>query len=172
MIDAIILRFDAPLISFGGVVIDNHGVTRMFPARSMLAGMLGNALGLDHREAATLQALQCRISFAVRCDVPGKVVRDYQTVDLSQPFLARGWTTRGAPQGRAGAEATRTGTHIRYRDYIADAVYTVALVLDPPGDDPDTARLEAALVAPSRPLFIGRKPCLPGRTDFSRALAG
>ncbi len=161
MIDALILRLEAPLVSFGGVIIDQNGVTRLFPARSMLAGMLGNALGYHHRDAAALQALQERLRYAVRCDKPGEPLRDYQTVDLSQPFLQRGWTTRGIAQGRAGAEATRTGTHIRYRDYLADGVYTVALALEPPNRDPDAARLEHALRAPARPLFIGRKPCLP-----------
>lgn len=166
MIDAMILRFDAPLLSFGGCIIDNNGVTCLYPARSMLAGLLGNALGYDHRDADTLQALQARIVFAVRCDLPGRLLRDYQTVDLSQQFLARGWTTWGAVQGRAGAEATRTGTHIRYRDYIADAVYTIALALEPPDGDLDTAKLETALRAPARPLFIGRKSCLPAEPIF------
>jgi CRISPR system Cascade subunit CasD len=166
MIDALILRFDAPLLSFGGVVIDNNGVTRTFPARSMLAGMLGNALGYDHRDAVAVQALQGRIEYAVRCDRPGAPLRDFQTVDLSQPFLQRGWTTRGIAQGRAGAEATRTGTHIRYRDYLADAVYTVAIELRPLDADPEAAQIESALKAPARPLFIGRKSCLPSAPIF------
>jgi len=170
MIEAIILRFDAPLLSFGGVVVDRRGVTRDFPARSMLTGLLGNAIGLSHRDAAALAALQRRLVYAVRCDREGSSLRDYQTVDLSQPFLERGWTTHGVAQGRAGAEATRTGTHIRYRDYLADAVYTVALTLDPPGGDPDAQRLEAALLAPARPLFIGRKPCLPAAPIFAGRL--
>jgi CRISPR system Cascade subunit CasD len=166
MIDAIILRFDAPLMSFGGVVIDHNGITRMFPARSMLTGMLGNAFGYDHRDADALQALQERIEYAVREDRPGRLLPDYQTVDLSQDFMQAGWTTRGVAQGRAGAEATRQGTHIRLRDYLADAVYTIALALLAPETDPDARRLEAALRAPARPLFIGRKSCLPSEPIF------
>ncbi|HVB81361.1 MAG TPA: type I-E CRISPR-associated protein Cas5/CasD [Candidatus Binataceae bacterium] len=184
MIDAIILRFDAPLLSFGGVVIDNNGITRMFPARSMLAGMLGSALGYDHRAAAALRALQERIEYAVRCDRPGEFLRDFQTVDLSQAFLWEGWTTRGRVQERAGeagqeikslkraaargepAPRTRKTTAIRYRDYLADAVYTVALALESPEADPGAARLEAALREPARPLFIGRKPCMPAEPIF------
>jgi CRISPR system Cascade subunit CasD len=166
MIDAIVLRFDAPLMSFGGVVIDQNGFTRRFPARSMLTGMLGNALGYDHRDADLLQALQERIEYAVREDHPGEPLSDYQTVDLSQDFMQTGWTTRGIAQGRAGAEATRQGTHIRLRDYLADAVYTVALALEPPNGNPDVGRLEAALRAPARPLFIGRKSCLPAEPIF------
>jgi CRISPR system Cascade subunit CasD len=61
---------------------------------------------------------------------------------------------------------TEKTTHIRYRDYLADAVYTVALALRPPAIDPDAARLKAALQAPARPLYIGRKSCLPAGPIF------
>jgi CRISPR system Cascade subunit CasD len=132
----------------------------------MLTGLLGNALGYDHRDAKALQLLQDRIEYVVREDHAGELLRDFQTVDLSQDFMQAGWTTRGVAQGRAGAEATRQGTHIRLRDYLADAVYTVALALEPPEADPDAARLEAALCAPARPLFIGRKSCLPAEPIF------
>jgi CRISPR system Cascade subunit CasD len=160
MPDLLILRFDAPLIAFGGVLVDEHGVTRLFPARAMIAGLLGNALGYDHRDAERLQALQSRLRFAVRCDRPGHLWADYQTVDLSQKFLARGWTTRGKFEERAGGSA-RTGTHIRFRSFIADAVYTLALTLAETAQPPSLGELEAALHEPARPLFIGRKPCLP-----------
>lgn len=160
MPDLLILRFDAPLIAFGGVLVDEHGVTRLFPARAMLAGLLGNAFGYDHRDVERLQALQSRLRFAVRCDRPGQLWADYQTVDLSQKFLARGWTTRGKFEERAGGSA-RTGTHIRFRSFIADAVYTLALTVSETSQTPSLAELEAALREPARPLFIGRKPCLP-----------
>ena len=161
MIDALVLRFDAPLMSFGGVAIDQDRVTRDYPGRSMITGLLGNALGYDHRDTDALQALQGRIDYAAREDRRGKLLRDYQTVDLSQDFMQEGWTTHGVVQGRAGAKATREGTHIRYRHYIADAVYTVALTLDSTEAQPDMDCVERALRMPVRPLFIGRKCCLP-----------
>lgn len=184
MIDALILRFDAPIVAFGGVLIDAHGVTRSFPARSMLTGLLGNALGYGHRDAALLQALQARIHYAVRCDRPGQRLRDFQTVDLSQPFLWEGWTTRGTVQGRYGESGneikllksafskgqslplTKKTTSIRRRDYIADSVYTVALALDASATQPDLAALADAVREPGRPLFIGRKSCLPAEPVF------
>lgn len=161
MPDVLILRFDAPLLSFGGVTVDSHGVTREFPSLSMLTGMLGNALGLDHRDADQLGALQARIRHAARRDRAGAKLRDYQTVDLGQRHLVeKGWTTRNAAEGRTGGDA-REGTHIRERDYWADAVYTVALRLEPAEVAPTLDELERALREPERPLFIGRKPCLP-----------
>ena len=41
MIEVLLLRFDAPLMSFGGPIVDQRGVTRDFPAASMLAGLIG-----------------------------------------------------------------------------------------------------------------------------------
>lgn len=164
MIEAIVLRFDAPLMSFGDTVVDRHGFTDRFPGRSMLTGLLANALGYDHRDTADLQALQDRLQFAVRCDRPGHKLVDFQTVDLGQPFLARGWTSHNAPEGRAGSVSD--GTHIRLRHYLADAVYTLVLTLDAPDATPTLTDLGMALREPERPLFLGRKSCLPAAPIF------
>jgi CRISPR system Cascade subunit CasD len=160
MIDVLLLRLDAPLVSFGGVVVDQRGPTEEFPALSLLTGLLGNALGYDHRDSERLLALQERLRYGVRRDRSGVRIRDFQTVALGQDFLVdTGWTTRGVAEGRKGASGE--ATHIRYRDYLADAVFTVALTLDPNDPSPDVDALEAALREPERPLFLGRKPCLP-----------
>lgn len=155
----LLLRFDAPLMSFGGVAVDNRGVTRAMPTRSMLTGLLGNALGYHHRDGAKLGALQGRLRYAARCDRQGKLLVDFHTVDLGQRHLQEGgWTTRGKVEARGGASAAET--HIRYRHYLADAVFTLALGVEgdePPGVD-DLAR---ALDEPARPLFLGRETCLP-----------
>ncbi len=158
--DCLILRFDAPLMSFGAVVVDQNNPTWRFPGTAMLAGLLGNALGWDHRDTDRLQALQDRLRFAARWDAEPQLLMDYQTVDLGQPFLVdTGWTTRGKREDRGKGEATK-GTHIRYRDHWANGVITVALSLDGT-DDPTVDVLAQALREPARPLFIGRKPCLP-----------
>ncbi len=162
MHDVLLLRFDAPLMSFGGPAVDNRGVTMPFPGRAMLAGLLANALGWHHGDFDHLDALQGRIRYAVRQDHPGQALVDYQTVDLSQDFLrVPGWTTRAEVEQRGGATASAEGTHIRYRHYLADAVYTVALRLEPSADGPSLDVVDEALRSPARPLFLGRKTCLP-----------
>lgn len=158
--DVLALRFSAPLMSFGGVLVDEHGVTRQFPAQSMIAGLVANALGYDHRDSNRLQELQTRIGFAARRDRTGDHLIDFQTVLLGQDFLLEGWTTRRTPERRKGGTASK-GTHIRKRHYLADAAYTIALTLDPADADPDLDAIEEALRKPERPLFLGRKPCLP-----------
>lgn len=158
--DVLLLRLDAPLMSFGAVVVDQHHPTWHFPGTAMLAGLLGNALGWGHRDTGQLQALQDRLRFAARWDAQPEPLTDYQTVDLGQDFLVdTGWTTRGRQEERGKGAAT-TGTHIRLRNYWANGVATLALALDDEGE-PSLATIEQALRFPARPLFLGRKHCLP-----------
>ena len=166
--DVLLLRFDAPLMSFGAPIVDQKGEIQPYPALSMMTGLLGNALGIDHSEFDHLERLQERLRYASRQDRRGRQIQDYQTVDLSKPYLDddRAWTTYGHRESRAGGSASG-GTHIRYRDYWADAVHTVAATLDPPDESPTLNDLESAVKHPARPLFLGRKPCLPADSLFA-----
>ena len=160
MMDCLVLRLDAPLMSFGGVVVDQINPTDRFPGKSLVTGLLGNALGWDHRDRDRLEALQGRLRLAARWDADPTTIIDYHTVDLGQDFMRdTGWTTRGRREDRGGGSAA-TGTHQRYRHYWANGCATVAIGLQ--GDErPTLQQLEAALRNPARPLFIGRKTCLP-----------
>lgn len=149
------------MMAFGGVAVDADRPTEAFPTASMLTGLLGNALGFDHVETQRLQNLQDGLSYAA-LGHPGQAVRDYQTVDLGTPHMLAskvGWTTHGRIQERAGGTA-KTGTHIRNRHYRVDARYWVAVQL---ADSAEVSESEcfAALRFPARPLFLGRKACLP-----------
>ncbi len=157
----LVLRLEGPLLAFGGVAIDQVGVTRDFPAASMLTGLLANALGWQRTEWQAHQSLQDRLIFAARRDRESDtgVMTDTQNAQLEKSD--RGWTTYGSSEGRAGA--SYMAPHRRQRDYHADACVTVVLRLDPAEDMPDLDAIAAALDRPARPLFIGRKPCLPSR---------
>jgi len=165
--EVLILRLDAPLISFGAPIIDRHGKVQPYPALSMIAGMLGNALGYDHSDFEKLESLQNRLRYASRQDRAGQPLRDYQTVDLSQEFMLdqNAWTTQGWLDKRKGGSSSK-GTHIRLRDYRADSIHTVALTLQPKDEYPTIEELQQALKFPERPLFIGRKTCLPATPLF------
>jgi len=161
MMDALILRFDAPLMSFGGVIVDHHNVTDRFPGLSLLAGLFANALGWTHGESEKIGALQDRLILASRWDVEPEAIVDYHTVDLGQPKMReKGWTTYGEPEHRNSGIDVKFGTHIRLRHHWANGVLTTALALRD-NTLPDLAALEVALREPARPLFLGRKACLP-----------
>ena len=163
----LILNLESPLMAFGGETIDNLGVIRWFPAASMLTGLFANALGWRRTERERHQRLQDRLAFAARIDrepAGGVRMTDFQTAQLGAKD--QGWTTRGQPEGRAGGANTYDAPHLRFRDYFADMRVTVALRLEPAGDDPTLDDLSNALQEPARPLFIGRKPCLPTTSLF------
>jgi CRISPR system Cascade subunit CasD len=163
----LLLRLEAPLMAFGAVAVDAHGPVDDIPAPSLLTGLIANALGWNRTEAARLQRLQDRLRLATRRDREGERVPDYQTAELFEN--EKGWTTFGSPEGREKSPTyepdPRTGrkhlTHIRHRWYDADAAVTVALRLEPADEPPTLDEVAAALDRPARPLFLGRKPCLP-----------
>jgi CRISPR system Cascade subunit CasD len=161
----LLLRLEGPLMALGGETIDNLGVIRDFPAQSMLTGLIANALGWRREHAAAHDRLQARLVFGTRLDRAGSRFTDFQTAELGRDD--RGWTTSGQPEGRAGGEGTYKGQHLRYRDYHADAAVLVALRLEPADEAPTLYNVADALQRPARPLFLGRKPCLPAAPLFA-----
>ena len=176
MEDHLILTLEAPLQAYGGVSVDALGPVEPFPAASLLAGLLGSALGWRRRaDAERLQTLQDALRFAVRLDREPPTAgpwTDLQTVQLAPQ--EQGWTTWQRPQGREkSGPATLASPHMRYRDYHCDLKATVALSLQPqpPGLRGDSVRrrwrnpplpqLAAAVQRPARPLFLGRQSCPP-----------
>jgi CRISPR system Cascade subunit CasD len=164
----LILQLDAPMMSFGDVAVDYRRPVAEYPAQAMVTGLISNALGYFRHETDFLSRLQERLRLASRVDRGGVQIRDYQTVDLSErsPWMLGtrqgvGWTTRGRVEERGGGADAKTGTHIRYRDFWADRIVTLAIALDPPEENPTIAEVEKAFQEPARPLFIGRKSCLP-----------
>ncbi len=158
--DFLILRLEGPLMSFGGPKVDQISATQFFPGASFLTGLLANAMGWSHGEGDRLNALQSSLHFASRLDCPGRRITDYHTVDLGRNFMVKtGWTTRGIREDRAGANSE--GTLIRNCEYLVDACVSVALELKGAEESVTLEVLEKSLRRPARPLFLGRKSCLP-----------
>lgn len=155
----LLIRLQAPLIAFGGETIDNFGVIRDFPALSMVTGLMANALGWDRGDDTLHNHLQERMVMGARLDADGERLVDFQTAQLQAND--KGWTTRGVAEERAGGAGTYAGPHLRYRHYHADMNVLVALRLQPAEESPTLDELAAALDKPARPLFVGRKNCLP-----------
>jgi len=168
----LLLRLEAPLVAFGGETIDSNGVIRDFPALSMVTGLLANALGWRREQAERHDRLQSRLVMGTRRESNASRLGDYQTALLFEND--QGWTTSGVPEGRAKSpsysvqpDGRRALTLQRYRDYFADLSALVALRLEPSAESPTLDVLAQALDHPARPLFIGRKPCLPSRRLFA-----
>jgi CRISPR system Cascade subunit CasD len=155
----LLIRLSSPLIAFGGETIDNLGVIRDFPALSMVTGLIANALGWDRGDDALHNQLQGRLRLGTRLELPGSRLTDFQTAQLGAADKA--WTTWGAAEERRGGAASYDSPHLRYRDYHADLTALLAVRLEPADDTPTLEAVARALDRPQRPLFIGRKPCMP-----------
>ena len=155
----LLIRLASPLVAFGGETIDNFGVIRDFPALSMVTGLIANSLGWDRGDDVLHNRLQERLRLGTRLEAPGSRLTDFQTAQLGANDKA--WTTWGNVEERRGGAASYNSPHLRYRDYHADLSALLAVRLEPAQESPTLDEVAQALDRPQRPLFIGRKPCLP-----------
>lgn len=161
----LVLRLEAPMVAFGDVMIDSLGPIREAPSVSAISGLLANALGINREEAERLSRLQDRLVLACRVDHCDSRFTDFQTAQLNGKD--RGWTTSGTIQERAGGASTFNSPHIRWRDYDSNVNLTVVLRLRDAVEPPTLDNIAHAIQWPARPLFLGRKCCLPSAPLFA-----
>ena len=149
------------MIAFGGETIDSQGVIRDFPALSMVTGLIASALGWDRGDGNRLNRLQERIRMGAALEPGSRRLNDFQTAKLAADDT--GWTTWGSAEGRAGnvAGGTYDAHHLRLRDYHVNLRAWIVLHLLPAEEAPELDDVAAALDRPMRPLFVGRKSCVP-----------
>ena len=157
--ELLVMRLRGPLLSLAGPRIDGHPASLPIPAVSMVAGLLGAALGY-RRQDRRLAQLAEGLRYGVIVHQPGVPGLDFQTADLA----AIGNETAVVDEqgrirllAREGSAAAK-GTQIQKRPFLADADMTMVVELPAPW-----VALEAltALWAPVFPLYLGRMGYLP-----------
>jgi len=81
------MRLAAPIASLSGARIDTGGDSLPIPTRSMIAGIIGAALGIRYDQQQLLQQLQDTMRLGIVVHREGEVIRDYQTVRLGLPHM-------------------------------------------------------------------------------------
>ncbi|PRW64773.1 type I-E CRISPR-associated protein Cas5/CasD [Actinopolyspora mortivallis] len=144
----LLLRLAGPLQSWGERSTFDTRDTAGFPTRSGLLGMLACADGRARGEP--LDGLT-QLRFTVRIDRPGVRIVDYHTAGGGLPKGMKIPTAdgKGRPEGK--------GTLQTWREYLADAVFVVAV--EGPEEVLDTVR--EALRRPRWQPFLGRRSCPP-----------
>ncbi|MBA4084675.1 MAG: type I-E CRISPR-associated protein Cas5/CasD [Kytococcus sp.] len=126
-----------PLQSWGDSSRFTRRHTRAEPTKSGVLGLLAAARG--SRRSDPIEDL-LQLTFGVRVDQPGRLVRDFQT--------AIRWSS---PKKEA--------MPLSYRYYLSDAVFVAGVC----GDGELLAGLDEALRNPRFPPFLGRRSCPPSR---------
>lgn len=160
----LVMRLEGPMLSYGGVAVDFRRPSNDFPGKSMLTGLLAQALGLHlYHDRHRIQRLQDRISYAARNEAltahGNAELTDYQSATTNPDDAA--WTTFGVPQVRTGDRNSIERALPRFLEYRTGLRTTVALTLEEPDELPTVEQLAHALIYPAKPLFLGRKSCPP-----------
>lgn len=129
----LLLRLAGPLQAWGVTGRFAHRATETAPTKSGVIGLLAAARGIRRTEPLTELF---NLSFGVRVDQPGRVIRDFQTA--------------------RSLDGART-MPLTYRYYLADAVFLAAIG----GDETLLTSLHEAILRPHFPLYLGRRSCPP-----------
>lgn len=148
----LVLRLAGPMQSWAGASMFNRRETLTEPTKSGLVGLLAAAQG--RRRTEPIEDL-LELTFAVRTDQPGTLLRDYHTVSdyRGLPLPSAAVTAKGIQ--KLTSPAKHTGVTERF--YLQDAVFVVAVA----APDPILDTLIDAVRHPAFPLALGRRACPP-----------
>lgn len=130
----LLLRLEGPMQSWGYRSRFDYRDTALEPTRSGVIGLICAAMGIARGEyISQFDAIR----MGVRVDKEGRPERDYHTaLDVIK------------------ADGSGTDTVVSYRDYLADAIFTVGLESS---NRSFLEEIESALCNPRWLLFLGRK---------------
>lgn len=157
----LLFRLYGPMCSWGDIAVGEYRPGNSHPTRSGVLGLVAAALGL-RRDDNHMTAFFNSVRYAVRIDHPGVLLTDYHTTQVPSGGASKNIKTFSSRREELLSVSKHDlNTILSKRDYLFDAVFTVALWLE--GDTsvwtlPDIA---AALKQPVFPLYLGRKSCPP-----------
>jgi CRISPR system Cascade subunit CasD len=170
----LLLRLEGPLQSWGTRARWDVRDTAPEPTKSGVIGLLGCALGYAVGDPR-LEELDRGLRFGVRVESPGRVTEDYQTVTGFLPaadgrYRRAGITNTASWEHVSHWRGAAPATIVSPRCYLEDAAFLAAL--EETGAVPGLlARCAAAVRAPTWPLYLGRKACVPTRPIFEALTA-
>lgn len=145
----------APLASFGRAgPLETRGSAPM-PTRSALLGLVGGALGIRRDDTAALDALADSVRFACRVEQPGRLLRDYHTVQTpSQSLLKK--APHKTRRDELAFPSADLNTVLSTREYHEDFRATIGIHADADA----LGRCAHALERPRFVPYLGRKACV------------
>lgn len=147
--NTLFIRLEGPLQSWGTRARWVERDTALEPTKSGVIGLLACALGWGRHHDEDIREMGLALTFGVRVDRPGQILRDYQTVV--------GGAMSANQEIKIHTKTKLPETVVAPRYYLADASFLAAVH----GPESWITRLEAALRNPVWPIYLGRKSCPP-----------
>lgn len=132
-----------PMACYAHSTHERHRVTALHPTKSAVTGLIGACLGRErHDDQRDLHALRVHL----RADQTGVVTTDLQT-------QLRAWRANGT---------TNPDTFMTRREYLQDSAYLAVAE----GPEALITQIQAALLNPHFPPYLGTRACLPSRPVY------
>lgn len=132
----LLLRFTAPMQSWGLYSKFEHRSTEREPTKSGVIGFLAAAMGIRRDdEGKKIDELREQLRIGVRVDREGVLLNDFHIAQTEN----------------------NKDTYLTNRKYLCDAVFVIGIE----GSDGLLSELADAIQSPAFPLFLGRRSCPP-----------
>ncbi|HQD55040.1 MAG TPA: type I-E CRISPR-associated protein Cas5/CasD [Candidatus Competibacteraceae bacterium] len=151
----LILRLDGPMQAWGTHTYEDFRPSNNFPTRSGLLGLIGACLGLDRRNYQTSEQLSQSLEFTVRVDRHVSRLGEEKLRDKNILKLLDFHTVCDARKVDGSQNKYPIVSH---REYLYDAVFTVA-VMEKPNASYSFNRIIEALRRPLYTPVLGRRSC-------------
>jgi CRISPR system Cascade subunit CasD len=145
----------APMMAWGDIAYGRHRPTLSHPTRSGILGLVAGSLGYSRDADARHAALDASLGMATCAHDVGRPLQDYHTAQVPGQQRGRQWSTR-----RDELAESSVNTILSTRDYITDAVHSVALWTRKEGG-PKLEEMAQALDSPVYAPYLGRRSCPP-----------
>ncbi len=142
-----------PLFAAGDTAVGEYRPSFSYPTKSGILGLVAGAMGIRREEDARLAELAEAVSFSVLVFAPGRILRDFHTVQFPSSRTGQYQFTRREELLRDGLN-----TIVSTRDYRQDVLFRVALTSKDKGL---LERIREALERPRFAPYLGRKSCPP-----------
>ena len=149
---SVALRLEGPLQSWATQSKRGIRGTDREPSKSGVIGLVGAALGVERSDDEAVRSLG-ELTFAVRVDRPGSLLRDYHTSGGGTFRGDSSYSVFGIKKGQAV---------VSERFYLEGAIFLAALG----GEEERIEEIGEALRDPRWPLFLGRRACPPSAPVF------
>lgn len=170
----LVFRLYGPMSAWGDIAVGEVRPVLLHPTKSALVGLLGAALGIRRSDEKMQSALAASYGFATASEGRMRRIRDYHTVQPMPENVANmyGPECQISLQREHSVNRSNLNRVLTYRDYVCDAVYSVAIWIKRDDAPFSLDEISNALRMPKFVPYLGRKSCVLSRPMEPQVIIG